>query len=224
MVITRISTSEEYTAALGRGVASVLRSGDVVRLEGELGAGKTTLVRAIAAGLGADAGLVSSPTFVIVNQYPVRGDAVRARGIDDVVHVDAYRLVSAEDLDSVGWDELTDEGTRGARTGSVMLIEWPERIDAALPARGVTGVVRMRAIDEGSRHIEIELPDAWSGRPEVAALAERQPIRCRITGEWVDPTCESYPFANDRAKMADLGKWFGGGYRISREARPDELE
>jgi len=223
VTVTRTSTSPEQTAALARGLAFLLRPGDLVRLEGELGAGKTTLVRSIAAGLGADARLVSSPTFVIVNQYPA-GEAARSRAIDEIVHVDAYRLRSPEDLDSVGWDRLADSGTRGARPGSVMLVEWPERIDAALPPRESCLAVRLRAVDETSREITLDIPSSWHDRPEAALLAEREPKRCPITGEWVEPTRASYPFANDRARMADLGRWFGDSYRISREATPDDLE
>ncbi len=222
MIVTRQSSNEGQTAAVGRAIARLLRSGDVVRLEGELGAGKTTLVRAVAAGLGVDPGLVSSPTFVIVNQYPVRVPG-RA-GLDEVVHVDAYRLTTAEDLESVGWDRLTDAGTRGARAGSVMLVEWPERVEGALPRRDACLVVGLRATGETAREVTLEIPGAWKDRPEAALIAEREPVRCRVTGVWVDPASPTYPFADERAKMADLGRWFSGSYRISRDAGPDELE
>lgn len=221
--ISRTSTGEEYTAALARGLALGLRSGDVVRLEGDLGAGKTTFVRAAAQAMAVDPGAVSSPTFVIVNQYPARGPAAVERGITEVVHVDAYRLHSPEDLDSVGWDALVDP-SGAARAGSVMLVEWPGRIAAALPPAERCAVVKFEVLDERSRRIVAELPESWGDRPETALLIERAPVRCPITGEWVEPTRPSYPFASERARMADLGKWFGGGYRISREAGPDDLE
>ena len=222
--LIRTSTSEGYTEALGRGVGRALRSGDVVRLVGDLGAGKTTLVRAVAAGLGVEPGMVSSPTYVIVNQYPTGSAAARERGIVEIVHADAYRLGSPEDLDSVGWDRLVEERSLAARAGSVMLVEWPERIAGALPPPERCGVITIRAIDEHSRGLAIAMPESWSARPEAALLIEREPVRCPITREWVEPTNPAYPFASERAKMADLGKWFGGGYRISRDAGPDELE
>src|SRR6185436_10389192 len=78
--LSRTSPCEDYTLALGRGLASLLRPGDVIALHGELGAGKTTLVRAIAQGLRIDPRLVSSPTFVLVNQYPVPKDAPALAG------------------------------------------------------------------------------------------------------------------------------------------------
>jgi len=221
MTIRRTSISDEYTGALGRALGLLLRSGDAARLVGDLGAGKTTLVRAIATGLGADAGLVSSPTFVIVNQYPA-GEAGRERGIAEVVHVDAYRLNSPDDLDSVGWDRLTQGAS--VRAGNVMLVEWPERIDAALPPEDSCLVVKIRARGEHEREIDLQIPASWQDRPEAALLAEREPKRCPITGRWVEPTRATYPFASDKARMADLGKWFGGSYSISREARPEEFE
>src|SRR5690349_20654727 len=100
---TRRSTSPEYTQALGRSLARVLAPGDVILLEGDLGAGKTTFVRALASGLGIDPGTVSSPTFVMVNQY-----RPAAPGSPELVHVDAYRLRSPDDLDSLGWDQFFD--------------------------------------------------------------------------------------------------------------------
>src|SRR5262245_47994123 len=95
LTFTRKSGSEAETLLLGGALGSLLRGGDVVLLDGPLGAGKTTLVRAVAAGMGLDTGAVASPTFVVVHEYG-----------DRLVHVDAYRLGSAEDLDSLGWDRL----------------------------------------------------------------------------------------------------------------------
>lgn len=224
MKFTRTTASEDQTAALGKGLARLLRSGDVVLLEGQLGAGKTALVRAIATALGADPGIISSPTYVIVNQYPLKGPAALERSLEELVHVDAYRLHHDGDLESAGWDRLVDADTRAARPGSAMAIEWPDRIAAALPARDACLLIELRATDPTSRTIDITIPAAWTDRPEAALLAERAPVRCRITGAWVDPTNPHYPFADERAKMADLGRWFSGSYRLSREAGPDELE
>ena len=106
------------TLALGRKLAEGLRRGDCVALAGSLGAGKTVLVRGIAAGLGLrDPRLVSSPTFVLVHEYPAR---VR------VYHLDLYRMASpAAELAELGLDEMLEEG--------VVLIEWADRAGGALP-------------------------------------------------------------------------------------------
>jgi tRNA threonylcarbamoyladenosine biosynthesis protein TsaE len=89
-----------------------------VGIAGELGAGKTTLVRAIARGLGVDEP-VTSPTFALVHRYAGRGATV--------YHVDAYRLKRSDDTADLGIDEAL------AEPGSVVLIEWPERLGDALP-------------------------------------------------------------------------------------------
>lgn len=97
--------------------------GTVLALHGELGAGKTTLVRAICEGLGVfDLGAVTSPTFALLHEYE------SARGL--VVHADLYRLRLPEELEQLGWDELVK---RAAAT----LVEWPEQGGDYLPARTV---------------------------------------------------------------------------------------
>src|SRR5947209_11719160 len=108
----------EATEELGRRLGELLFLGAVVALDGPLGAGKTQLVRAIAAGLGlADTRIVSSPTFVLLQEYPARLP---------VYHFDAYRLRSeAEFFDLGGHEYLADDG--------VSLIEWAERIPGCLP-------------------------------------------------------------------------------------------
>jgi tRNA threonylcarbamoyladenosine biosynthesis protein TsaE len=92
--------------ALGARLAAVLRAGDLVQLDGELGAGKTTLTRGIGAALGVR-GAVTSPTFVLARTHPTAGDT-------PLVHVDAYRLRSAAELDDldIDWD------------GSITVVEW----------------------------------------------------------------------------------------------------
>ena len=111
-------SSEEETANLAMRLAAQLRPGDVVCLRGDLGAGKTTFTRALVAALGSPAP-VSSPTFTLVHEY--QGGRLL------VWHVDAYRLRNADDTADIGLDEvfLTGEG--------LVVIEWPERIEAALP-------------------------------------------------------------------------------------------
>lgn len=107
--ITVECRSARECEGLGEALAGVLRAGDLVILQGALGAGKTTLVRGLAAGLGV-AGPVSSPTFVIARTHPPTGVG------PGLIHVDAYRLDSAGELDSLDIDADLDS--------SVMAVEW----------------------------------------------------------------------------------------------------
>jgi tRNA threonylcarbamoyladenosine biosynthesis protein TsaE len=112
------SDSPDQTLELGRQLAARFRQGDCVALVGPLGAGKTLLVRGLVEGLGLeDRRLVSSPTFVLVQEYPAR---------IKVFHVDLYRLIQPEpELAGLGLEEMLAEG--------VVLVEWAERAQAALP-------------------------------------------------------------------------------------------
>ena len=116
-----ITRSEGETEALARELATELSAGDVVYLVGDLGAGKTTFARGLAAGLGAVASEVASPTFAILHEYASPGGAVVLR------HLDLYRLADrASDLEILG---LPD-----AVAGAPVAVEWPgEAIRAALP-------------------------------------------------------------------------------------------
>ena len=204
------------TEALGGALAAVLAAGDVVALQGDLGAGKTTLVRAVAVGRGIDAGMVSSPTFVIVNEYPAAGE-----GGWPLVHVDAYRLTSADDLEVLGWDQLADGS-------GVLLIEWAERIAEALPP-GTTARLSIRATGEESRAVSLEAPEGWRERDGFAALEGlalpvREATMCPVTGQPVPADSPTWPFASKRARMADLYKWFSGQHLMSRGVEESDLE
>ncbi|MBQ3704952.1 MAG: tRNA (adenosine(37)-N6)-threonylcarbamoyltransferase complex ATPase subunit type 1 TsaE [Clostridia bacterium] len=110
--------SAEETRALGVRLAAELRAGDVILLEGPLGAGKSELARGIAQGMGVRE-TVTSPTFTILNVYS--GERL------PLYHFDWYRLESAEELYEMGMDEyLGGDG--------VALVEWPGRCPEALPA------------------------------------------------------------------------------------------
>lgn len=114
-----VSESPQETERLGERLGAALRPGDVLCLSGELGAGKTCLTRGLARGWGADA-RVTSPTFTLINEYRRPGDGLRFH------HVDAYRLLSADDALTTGLDDVLD-------APGVVAIEWPERIAPALP-------------------------------------------------------------------------------------------
>lgn len=141
-----VSGSEEATRALGVALAREVRAGDIVALHGELGAGKTRFVAGIAEGLGIDRSVVNSPTYVLVNEYPAGGDAV-ARGIEALVHIDAYRLEVPTDLESLGLDERLV-------ASSVTVIEWPERLGGAMP--DPTHRVSIAITGEGERRVSID--------------------------------------------------------------------
>lgn len=121
--------NERYSEAQSRAVAQKLLTlfsphpdrATVVGLSGELGAGKTTLTQAIAAELGVETAL-QSPTFVIAKFYPTpRGD------FSELIHIDAYRIDADSELGPIGWHDIL------ARPNTLVIIEWPERIEGALP-------------------------------------------------------------------------------------------
>jgi len=112
-VHTIASAGEGETEAVGGRIAEGLRPGDAVLLIGPLGAGKTCLVRGIAAALGVAPVAVHSPSFTLVNEYAGR-DGLR------VVHADGYRLTDDAPLDDLGLEEAQEEG-------AIILVEWPRR-------------------------------------------------------------------------------------------------
>jgi tRNA threonylcarbamoyladenosine biosynthesis protein TsaE len=112
------SRSPEQTRRLGMRLGALLRPGDIICLQGDLGAGKTTFVQGAAQGWGA-LDEVSSPTFVLVNAYR------RADG-GQLAHFDAYRIDSLAEAQELDLDALLDRGA--------LFVEWPERVDAILPA------------------------------------------------------------------------------------------
>jgi len=111
------SRSPEQTRRVGMRLGGLLQPGDVVCLQGELGAGKTTLVQGLAQGWGS-LDPVTSPTFIIVNVYRRPDDG-------QLFHMDAYRLDSAPEAVELDLDEMLSRGS--------LLVEWPERIQGVLP-------------------------------------------------------------------------------------------
>ena len=111
------SRSPEQTRRIGSRLGDNLRAGDVICLQGDLGAGKTTFVQGVARGWGS-LDSVSSPTFIIVNEYR------RADG-GKLFHMDAYRLDSAPEAEELDLDSMLADGA--------LLLEWPERIDMLVP-------------------------------------------------------------------------------------------
>ena len=128
------------TTRLGRAIASGLGVGDAVALWGGLGAGKTTLARAILQALGVTED-VPSPTFTLVQNYDTA---------PPVAHYDLYRLKSAHEMQELGLDDALDHGA--------VLVEWPERAPEALPPEALH--VRL-ALTDGARTARLTGPVRW---------------------------------------------------------------
>ncbi|MBK9924797.1 MAG: tRNA (adenosine(37)-N6)-threonylcarbamoyltransferase complex ATPase subunit type 1 TsaE [Anaerolineales bacterium] len=111
------SRSPEQTRRIGSRLGAMLRPGDVICLQGDLGAGKTTFVQGVAQGWGS-LDSVSSPTFIIVNEY-------RHSKTGSLFHMDAYRLDSTPEAEELDLDSMLADGA--------LLIEWPERMDGIIP-------------------------------------------------------------------------------------------
>ncbi len=148
----------ETTYAFGQRLAGLMRGGDVVVLTGELGAGKTTLTRGIGAGLGVR-GDVTSPTFVLARVHPALGSG------PDLVHVDAYRLGGAAELDDLGLDESLER--------SVTVVEWGAGLAEDLADSWLD--VRLQRWDEGGN---AALAAAGPGRDELTTAAPS--AECRV--------------------------------------------
>ena len=137
--------SPEATEALGRALADSLRTGDVVALFGDLGAGKTTFTRGLLSGLGFE-GEVASPTFPIVQVY----DDVRV----PLWHVDLYRIEDPAELEELALDEALED--------YVLVIEWPERLGEVLWADALR--LHLVVAEAGARALTAHVPPAWEGR------------------------------------------------------------
>lgn len=132
-----LARSEEETVALGHALGESLPARSVVALNGALGAGKTRLVRAIAASLGADPNQVTSPTFVLIQEY---------HGRLPIYHFDAYRVHDADEFESLGsYEYLEGQG--------VCLVEWAERVAACLPRDRLE--IMIHVASETERRFEI---------------------------------------------------------------------
>src|SRR5262245_30239393 len=144
--------SEDETARLGRAIAEVVEAGTVIGLVGPLGAGKTRLVRAIAEALGVEPEAISSPTFVLIQEY---------EGRLPVYHFDTYRLNSPSAFEDLGVADYWDSG--------VSLVEWADRVAGLLPEDRWT--IALEPAGPTTRRARIEVTPS---RPELAdQLAER---------------------------------------------------
>jgi tRNA threonylcarbamoyladenosine biosynthesis protein TsaE len=146
--------SAEETTELGRRLAVELRPGSVVLLRGELGAGKTTLVKGIAEGFhAAEADLVTSPTFTLIHEY--RGPQVT------LYHIDLYRVDTQRELDTLALDDLMD-------ANSILLIEWGEKFARFAKERDVEIAITHGGGDERVIKIEGQEINGTHGKPGQA--------------------------------------------------------
>ena len=136
------SKSPGQTIELGCKMGRKLKGGEVVAVCGQLGSGKTHLIKGIAAGAGAkDSKQVNSPTFVIVNEYV---------GRLDIYHIDAYRLNSVSEFEMIGFDDF-------CYPQSVVLIEWADKIESALR---VIDYIRIELEHAGQTQRDIHIENA----------------------------------------------------------------
>ncbi len=132
-----VTDSEALTIKLGENIGKVLEPGDIISLTGDLGAGKTQLTKGIAAGLGV-VDYVTSPTFIIVNEY---------EGRIPLYHFDVYRINDIQEMYEIGFDEyLFGKG--------VCVIEWGDIVSDMLPEKIIR--INMKKVDDNIREISIE--------------------------------------------------------------------
>ena len=133
-----VTSSPEETKRLAERLAGLLKPGDILALEGELGSGKTQFVQGLARGLGVDKkSYVRSPSFTLLNEY---------HGRIPLYHFDFYRLHHYSDLDTVGMDEYFEgEG--------ISIVEWANKFPGALPPKCIH--IQFEIIDETHRAINI---------------------------------------------------------------------
>jgi len=135
---------EQATAALGAKIAAALQPGDVIKLSGPLGVGKTALVRAVLERLGHE-GEVPSPSFAIVQPYEDLNPPVW--------HVDLFRIEDGSELAELGL-EAADEG--------VLLVEWPERAGASAWPQALE--LTLEFAEDGARRLTAAVPASWQSR------------------------------------------------------------
>lgn len=136
------SHSQEETVEIGRSIAAALEEPATILLFGELGAGKTTLTRGLALGLGVEeASVVRSPTFTLVNEYQ--------GGSGTIYHLDLYRLEGLRDLYSIGIEEILS-------SHSFVIVEWGEKL--LLPPDRPLNIRILAEGDGETRRIEVEMP------------------------------------------------------------------
>jgi tRNA threonylcarbamoyladenosine biosynthesis protein TsaE len=154
-MFTFVAKREQDTERLGKALASHLQPGTVVGLIGPLGAGKTRLVQAFAVAVGMPPGRVTSPTFVLVNEY--------TGGRLPVYHFDTYRLKDDDEFLNLGPDEYFD-------SAGITFVEWADRVEALLPKDRLEIVID--PVSDTERRFTLR-----GTSPEIEMLVDRIHIR-----------------------------------------------
>lgn len=139
MVRVILTRNEKETLDLGRGMGKYLKIGDVVALVGELGSGKTILVKGIARGLKIQDAqyIVNSPSFALIKEYP---------GKINLFHFDFYRLRTIEEIEELGWEEYLDKE-------GILVIEWADKMGGLLPQDCLR--IELEIVSETKRRIKL---------------------------------------------------------------------
>ena len=142
MSVNKITNNELATKELAKKLASSLNMGSVITLEGEMGAGKTTFVQ----GFGEYFKItrMTSPTYTLIKEYPI---ATKNSKLQNINHIDLYRLSSKDEAESIGIKEIIDDNK------AITLIEWPEKIKSLLPKKYIS--VTIKKLKENQRQIII---------------------------------------------------------------------
>lgn len=142
-----ITHHTQETIQAGIDFAKKLRGGEVLALEGDLGSGKTTFMKGLAEGLGIKE-IITSPTFVLLKEYSILRPNLHfgsaSQGVN-LVHVDAYRVETIEDIKSVGIEDYLN------RNDVILAIEWAEKIKALLPKDVIW--IKFKTVNENTRKI-----------------------------------------------------------------------
>ena len=231
------STARQQTIAIGRVVGEHCRAGDLIALIGELGAGKTQFTQGLAAGMGIDAA-VASPTFVMAQEYQRESESPSpSTQPPRLIHIDAYRIHKLDELESIGWEITGDTLGGEMRHGSVVAIEWADRLNELVGSDRLE--VRLGHLGDDVRSVQVTAHGAWSSRAGALfealdalmkrTLAQASPgvaatSACPICKKPVARDGAAFPFCSPRCKTIDLGKWLGGSYVISRPVEQSDLD
>lgn len=163
---TWVACSDEAAVArFASRLAAALPPTVFLAIEGDLGAGKTTFVKKLAAAVGIDPTEVTSPTFTLVQLHDVPQRADRELP-PRLVHMDAYRLSGVDDLAGIGWEEMLD-------APGWLAVEWPERIAAALPADRIDLQIEITGESSRTLHLAGTSPALQATIAEAVSGEER---------------------------------------------------